>query len=436
MEIADKVEGFINDLAAAAQYIKLYSPTHNIFEQSIDKAYKDAQYILQEVKVLIIGIIGDDFVFEKEIFFEFSMTSTAQGLIKLFRNKGIEKVIFKPLLGIIELRTFIILLSDIHEINMNIGQMDYLGIENIVIDKITQPVSSLERKEKNEIFGFSIYENYLNKVTEYSDAVLNNQEIDCLPIKIYIISIMDNLSRLQRLSGLSAMKIRPWTPIVHTTNVSILTLLFCLKMGFEKNEIIEINISALFHDIGRFYIYKRMGEAINTKSHSEKGAEILIKHIKTLGKLPILVAFEHHLRHDLNGYPRLKFKYKPHIASAIVSICDVYDSFFQRRSHKYGYSPDIIYKQMMQGKGTAFDPYFLENFFRIIGIWPVGTIVLLNDGRVGVVCEENEDDIARPKVEITDYSSRKTIDLQSNEGLKIERALNPFTEGNVYLDLI
>lgn len=436
MEIADKVEVFINDLAVASQYAKLYSPAHKKFEQSIDKTYKDAQDILQEIKVLIIGIIGDDFVFENEIFFEFSMTSTAQLLIKLFRDKGIEKIIFKPFLGRSELRTFIILLTDIHEINMNIGKMDYLGIENIVIDKITQPVSSLEEEKKDERAKFSIYENYLNKVTEYSDAVLNNQAIDSLPIKLYIISIMDNLLRLQRLLGLTAVKIRPSTPIVHTTNVSILALLFCLRMGFEKNEVIETNISALFHDIGRIYIYKKMGEAINTKSHSEKGAEILIKYINTLGLLPVLVAFEHHLRYDLNGYPRLQSKYKPHIASAIVSICDVYDSFSQRRSHKYDYSPDIIYKQMMQGKGNAFDPYLLEIFFRIIGIWPVGTIVMLNDGRVGVVCEENEDDIARPKVEITDYSTRKTIDLKNNEELKIERALNPFTEGNVYLDLI
>jgi len=147
-----------------------------------------------------------------------------------------------------------------------------------------------------------------------------------------------------------------------------------------------------------------------------------------------LVSFEHHLRYDLKGYPKLRFKYKPHIASELVYICDVYEALSQRRGPKYDYSPDIIYNLMMKEKGNAFNPELLEIFFRIIGIWPVGTIVLLNDGRVGVVCEENESDITRPKVEVTDFPIDKVIDLKDTEELKIEKALNPFTEGKNYLD--
>ena len=203
----------------------------------------------------------------------------------------------------------------------------------------------------------------------------------------------------------------------------------------------------MFHDIGKIYITERIlnkedklaeGELASIRNHAELGAEMLLKYVDKLGILPVLVSFEHHLRYDLKGYPKLPFKYKPHIASSIVSICDVYDALYQRRSYKRDYPPDTIYNIMIREKGSAFDPGLLDNFFRMIGIWPIGTVVLLNDGRVAVVREENEDDIFVPKIEVIYPQDKKeVIDLKYRKAeLRIERALNPFAEGKDYLSLI
>jgi hypothetical protein len=95
----------------------------------------------------------------------------------------------------------------------------------------------------------------------------------------------------------------------------------------------------------------------------------------------------------------------------------------------------MIYDIMQRDKGRGFHPEFLDKFFRIAGVWPRGTIVALSDSRIAVVKEENEDDIFSPKVKIVSGADEdKVIDLKDAKGvLKIERYLNPFSEGKEYL---
>ena len=108
----------------------------------------------------------------------------------------------------------------------------------------------------------------------------------------------------------------------------------------------------------------------------------------------------------------------------------MYDALSQRRSYKNDYPPNMIYDLMMREKGRAFEPQLLDKLFKIIGVWPVGTIVRLSDGRIAVVREENEDDIFSPKVEvISPLDKKETIDLKKEEAkIKIERSLNPLSE--------
>ena len=166
------------------------------------------------------------------------------------------------------------------------------------------------------------------------------------------------------------------------------------------------------------------------------GADILIAHTAKVGVLPAVVAFEHHMGWDCKGYPPVAFSRKPHLASLIVNICDEYDALTQRRSYKRDYPPEIVYQIMNRQKGAKFPPKLLDKFFKIIGLWPKGTIVRLSDSRVGIVRQVNEEDIYRPKVEVVSEKSGEVIDLGQVKNMNIRYALNPLTEGKDYLDLI
>jgi putative nucleotidyltransferase with HDIG domain len=233
----------------------------------------------------------------------------------------------------------------------------------------------------------------------------------------------------------------------HLLNVSVLAMHLSSKMGYSKDEVLELGNAALFHDIGKLFVSRKILKKKDTLSteefsmirdHTILGARILLKYEGTLGILPAVVAFEHHLRYDLKGYPRLAFPYRPHPASFIVSLCDVYDALSQKRTYKKDFPPLQIYELLTKEKGKLLDPEVVDEFFRTMGVWPVGTIVVLNDERVAVVREANKQDIFRPKVEvIVPEDKRELVDLiEQKEKLEIKDYLNPYGEGRKYVDFI
>jgi tRNA nucleotidyltransferase/poly(A) polymerase len=208
-----------------------------------------------------------------------------------------------------------------------------------------------------------------------------------------------------------------------------------------------VRIAALFHDIGKLYISRKIikktdklteNEFKDIRSHSILGSRLLLKHVDTLGMLPVVVAFEHHMRQDAKSYPKLSFPYTPHIISAIISICDVYDALAQRRSYKADYPPDVIYNLMNKEKDRFLQPQLVSKFFSIMGVWPVGTAVTLNGGRVAIVREENLEKPFLPKVEVMYPSSEKGfIDLSlSQENNQIESFVNPLRQGKGFLNMV
>jgi HD-GYP domain-containing protein (c-di-GMP phosphodiesterase class II) len=228
-------------------------------------------------------------------------------------------------------------------------------------------------------------------------------------------------------------------------NVSIFSMYFSSRLGFDKTDILNIGIAAMYHDIGKLSISRKIlhkpgqltdQEFGRIKSHTLLGAEIMLKYVDTLGILPVVVCFEHHLKYDSSGYPQLSFLRKQHIASLIVAICDVYDALSQRRGYKQDYSPDIVYNIMNKDRGKSFDPDLLDKFFKFMGLWPIGAVVALNDGSIALVRDQNEADIRRPKIEIVSpQDKRRQVDLTQDTTLSIERYLNPWKEGKEYLRL-
>jgi HD-GYP domain-containing protein (c-di-GMP phosphodiesterase class II) len=276
--------------------------------------------------------------------------------------------------------------------------------------------------------------------------MLNSEEVDYLDLRFNILAVMENfMGNHHELLNLISLKKKDLVTFIHLLNVSILSMFFSSKLGFSKEDVIDIGISALFHDVGKISISQKIitksskldeSEFVKIRSHPVHGAKILLKYKEDMGILPAVVAYEHHLRYDLKGYPKIVYPVKPHIASLIVSICDVYDALSQRRTYKKDYPPNRIYEIMNKGKGNLFDPVLLDNFFKIIGVWPIGSIVSLNDDRIAVVRSINEKDIFSPKVEIISPEQKgEAIDLTTCDK-NITASLNPFVEGKKYLDRV
>jgi putative nucleotidyltransferase with HDIG domain len=359
-------------------------------------------------------------------------------MIHYLKQKGIERIVFYRGLKEEELSAFVSFLAAFKdEIKPDLQkELPERGIKNIVAGKI-KAGGVLSEDITKAVDYFSLYDDSLKEFTKSIESIINAEELDHIAFQLSVQNIMDNLlGRYQELLNFAAVQRYDVKTFSHILNVSILSMYFSARLGFNKETVREIGSAALFHDIGKIYISRKIirkagklteQEFDKIKNHVILGAELMLEYIDNLGMLPVVVAYEHHLKYDRSGYPKPAFPCKMHIASLIVSICDVYDALSSRRSYKADYPPQAIYEVMLKDKGKAFEPVLLDRFFSLMGVWPIGSKVILSDGRVALVKEENEDDIFFPKVEVD--GSGEVLDLKALKNtLKIERYINPYTD--------
>ncbi|MFA4989656.1 MAG: HD domain-containing phosphohydrolase [Candidatus Omnitrophota bacterium] len=448
MEIGEKIERSFKDLLTSLQTAKLYGLGHPITKKSIEKAYLSLQDVLADREELVVGIIGEELAFEKEIFFDLS--KVLKQMIVYLKDRGIERISFSRDLEKEELYKFIGFLTRPKE-EAKERPADFLalaGIRNITIGKVKpSPAVASARAKQQPLDLTAVYQESLEEVSLPLAKIMDREAIDAFSLKLTLNNIIENLGiYYQQLLKLVTLKRYDLGTFTHLLNVSILSIYFSSKLGFSKDVVMDIGLSALFHDIGKLYISRKTirkpgalsdSEFAQMESHTLLGAKLLMQYVETIGIMPIVVSFEHHLRYDLSGYPRFPYKNKQHIASAIVSICDVYDALSQRRTYKTDYPSDMIYNLMLRGSGTTFEPGLLDIFFKAVGVWPRGTLVALNDERVAVVIDENEDDIFLPVVKVIHPPGQEeVINLKENKEAKIDRYLSPWTEGKEFLPLI
>jgi len=440
-----KIETAFKELLTCLQTAKMYGSVHPMFQKSLDKTYAAFEDALSDRQDIVIGIVGDELACEKEIFFD--LGKLLKPAILYLKERNIERLAFYRGLSKEELGKFIGVISGPKEEFKTDPQqlLAFAGIENISIGKLKVVEIQTDGAELGPNL-LSLYDFSIDKVAQVVSSVLNLEKVDPRVLKLSLNNIIDSLSiQRQELLKLATIKRYDAEAYVHMLNVAIFSMYFSSRLGFEKNEVLDIGVAALFHDIGKMYISRKTlhkpdklsdQEFASIKSHTVLGAEFMFKYIDTLGILPVVVSFEHHLKYDSSGYPRIPLLRKQHPVSSIVAICDVYDALSQRRGYKQDYSPDLVYNIMNKDRGSAFDPVLLDKFFQFMGLWPIGSVVALNDGSIALVREENESDIRRPKIEIVSpVDKRRMVDLIQEDGLSIERYLNPWKEGKEYLML-
>lgn len=442
----ETTELFLKNLISCWQTARIYNIEHRLFLESLRKTYASLKVAFDGKKELVIGILDEELASGEDIFFELSKKVTKT--IDYFKKLGIERIVFNSNVSEEELTKFIsFLIIPIDEMRHTSQKyLSFSGIKNIEVGKIKAPGEYFSEEETKEETELKHYQESLERLSNLLDGVLNNNTVDGLSLKFIANDIMDNLKEgYQIFSKLKEVKNYDMLTFTHLLNVSILAIYFAHKLSFSRDDCLDIGVAGLFHDIGKLYIAKKIiqkkgkldeEEFDKIKSHTVLGAEILLSHIDVLSILPAVVAFEHHLQYNLEGYPKLFFPHKINVVSSIIAICDVYDALIQRRSYKRDYPPEIIYEIMSKDKGRRFDPKLLNVFFKIMGVWPRRTIVRLEDGRIAIVKQENEDDIFSPIVEVVDGGPKELIDLKIRKEIKIKQSLNPLTEGEKYLDLI
>jgi HD-GYP domain-containing protein (c-di-GMP phosphodiesterase class II) len=220
----------------------------------------------------------------------------------------------------------------------------------------------------------------------------------------------------------------------HSVNVSVLAICLGQHIGLSKNALETLGICGLFHDLGKVDVpLKILNKQGKLTEHEfkviQKHSLSSVRHIAKLRaprelKSKIMLApFEHHLKYDLSGYPRSWRSEPVSLFGRILTIVDVFDAITSSRVYRSeAISPDQALRMMNEGAGKDFDPILLKAFINMLGVYPVGTMVELNTGEMGLVSENPEQsDGAHPLVTILipadgqGYTRGETVDLSERE---------------------
>lgn len=206
----------------------------------------------------------------------------------------------------------------------------------------------------------------------------------------------------------------------HSVNVAILSLYIGKQLGLPKETMESLGVCGLFHDLGKVmlpYELLNKSEALTAeesalfRAHSLDSTRLIVQLLAAPveRKSRIMIPpFEHHLKYDLSGYPALGWTRPISLCGRILTIADVYDALTSPRVYrKEAMSADRALGLMVQGAGTVFDPVILKVFVRMLGVYPIGTLLKLDSDEIALVSKAQlSDDFNRPWVVILQEDGR------------------------------
>jgi HD-GYP domain-containing protein (c-di-GMP phosphodiesterase class II) len=244
--------------------------------------------------------------------------------------------------------------------------------------------------------------------------VINLDEVEDLVNEI-IDSILRNDSALLLLLRVRAQN--DYT-LVHSVAVCTLMVTFCHALHDDRSTLLQAGIGGLLHDVGKVRIpveiLNKPGRYTEyeyevMQRHPRHGYELL-QGMSGVSQDALDIVLNHHERMDGSGYPLgLRGEAISRLAR-MAAIADVYDAITSDRCYHTAMPPTAALKKMWEWSRFHFDPELMRAFMTAIGIYPVGTLVKLESGRIAVVVEPHESEVLKPKVRAF-FSTRANVHI-------------------------
>ena len=245
------------------------------------------------------------------------------------------------------------------------------------------------------------------------------RSLDVAEVKYTVTSLVDSVMRHpDALMLLSTLQDKSNQAISHAINVCTLAITFGRFLGFARKELAELGIGALLHDIGETKIPDTILQDFSTctsdqikmfQDHTTYGAAIL-HNTHGLPESVVAIARDHHERSNGSGYPQHLNSEQLDIFTMIVAIADVYDNVTTGMYGKPAIPCTETLKNIYVWREDLFDALLVEKFIQCLGIYPVGSIVELNSGEVGIVITNNPEVRLFPKVLLVRDANKNAID--------------------------
>lgn len=248
--------------------------------------------------------------------------------------------------------------------------------------------------------------------------VQRDSKIDIEGSKKLVSSCVDSiLSNETALFWLSKIKNKDEYTAEHCVRVGILAIAFGKYLQLPRPELELLGLCGMLHDVGKMkvpqHILNKEGPLTQdeykiVKEHTVLGYVFLRNH-GGIDEQVCTAAYNHHERMNGKGYPRKVSAELLSLYDRIIAIIDSYDAMISDRCYRKGMSPSKALSQLYKGQRELYDHQLIQQFIQMVGVYPVGSLVELSNGQVGVVLSVNEHSKLEPVVEIVTDKDKKRI---------------------------
>ena len=423
---------FLVTLYTVLRSLKLYPLENAQVQKSLDDLVAAVNALLEREKEIELRVTGE-FIFVNATRLRLDLDNYASfsHVLGLLRAVGVGVVRATEGADRREWTTLLSLLLTVSVRDATVNRFHELttklqegGVTHIVVEPPVESEVNEEEEERAKEHAKRTYQRSVAVTKEVINSVRMGRTASVKKVKRAVQAIVDQvLSAESALVGLTTLRDYDDYTFTHSVNVCIFAVALGRKLGLTKLQLYDLGMAALFHDVGKSRVPL---EVLNKDgSLDEEEWRIMTAHpwlgvltlfaMRGYGEIPyrsMITAYEHHMKADLTGYPKTLRPRQVSIFSKIIAVADGFDAATSRRTYQTTpIQPDGVLKEMLENPKRGYDQILVKAFINLIGVYPVGTLIILDSYELAIVAASNPNPefIHRPIARIVSDSTGTVV---------------------------
>ncbi len=405
MQIAQRLATL---LSGAMKGMTFYPAGHPAIIQPLREIADIAERVLRSQTEIRVGVVDGVFFIEEHLFF--SPTTGMEELAGRLQEKELSGIIIGR--GV-TLHDLTLLVSLLGRNNLSAGEMEKemaaQGVTSITLKRTADEEGEEAEESGGEGGALQTYNQALAAIRD----VFSEIERGRIPSSEKVVTVVQDLAAVAIrepaiLLSLSMIKDYDNYTFHHSVNVGVISMALGVHLGLAGKEIESVGMVGFLHDIGKTRVDKSIlnkpgkltaSEYEEMKKHTESGTDIINK-MEGIAPQVAQAVLAHHLGYNRQGYPEWAREMPMNPMSEIVAVADCYDAITTLRVYRRPLNPRAALEEIRGLSGTYLNGELVDRFLEMMGNYPVGTLVRLDNNEIAVVFRQNPENCEAPTVKV------------------------------------